>query len=408
MMNMRTKKAISGVALICWLVALWLSPSFGAQAQSAEDSRLRELAREAGQALGERRYADAERIYEKLRQLSPNTAEIHAQLGLAYFQQGKFAQAAPAFQQALKLKPALPNLDLLLAMAQSELGRYKEALPALRKGFTRTTDPVLKRSAGLQLQRAYTGLREDDNAVEIALEMARSFPKDPEVLYHAARLFGNFAYLSTVRLAEAAPDSVWRHLAAGEASESQGRAEAAIEAYRAVLALDRNRPGVHYRLGRALLLRARGNTSDTSSEGEALTEFEEELRIDSTNANAAYEAAELHRKSARFAQAAALFARAAGHDPDFEEALIGWGRALLGQGQAEAALAPLKRAAALDATNEVAWFQLAQAHRALGNAADQRNALAEFQRRRDAKTRRAEAPPRREVTQQTLDAKPNP
>jgi hypothetical protein len=42
--------------------------------------------------------------------------------------------------------------------------------------------------SGLQLQRAYTGLRQDDKAVEVALELTRAFPKDPEVLYHAGRL----------------------------------------------------------------------------------------------------------------------------------------------------------------------------------------------------------------------------
>ncbi|MGH9852684.1 MAG: tetratricopeptide repeat protein, partial [Blastocatellia bacterium] len=76
-----------------------------AWAQPVHDPQIQRLAQEGARALAERRYGDAEQAYEKLRLLSPHTAEIHAQLGLAYFQQGKFAQAAPAFQQALKLKP---------------------------------------------------------------------------------------------------------------------------------------------------------------------------------------------------------------------------------------------------------------------------------------------------------------
>ena len=58
-----------------------------------------------------------------LRKLSPATAEVHAQLGVIYFQQGKFTDAVPALRQALKLKPGLPNLDTLLAMSLSEMGR---------------------------------------------------------------------------------------------------------------------------------------------------------------------------------------------------------------------------------------------------------------------------------------------
>lgn len=389
-------------------LCLLLFAFYSTWAQPAQDAQIQRLAQEGARALAERRYSDAEQAYEKLRSLSPHTAEIHAQLGLAYFQQGKFAQAEPTFRQALKLKPTLPNLDLLLAMSLSELGKYEEALPALQKGFKRSTDAALKRSAGLQLQRAYTGLRQDDKAVEVALELVRLYPKDPETLYHAARLFGNYAYLNTIKLAEAAPDSLWLHLAAGEANESQGRFEAAIQEYKDVLSRQPNRPGVHYRIGRVLLARAKQSTDDTASEAEALTEFEQELQIDPTNANAAYEAGEIHRKSARFDRALELFSQAVKYYPDFEEALLALGRALLGSGKAEESLAPLRKAIALNAANEVSWFQLAQAQRALGNTAEQQKALMEFQRLRESKARPAEnnGLTRREVTKQSLDAKP--
>jgi tetratricopeptide (TPR) repeat protein len=401
-----------GGNLACFLVlpfAFCLLPLafYSTWAQPAHDPQIQRLAQEGARALAERRYSDAEQAYEKLRSLSPHIAEIHAQLGLAYFQQGKFAQAAPTFRQALKLKPSLPNLDLLLAMSLSELGKYEEALPALQKGFNRSTDMVLKRSAGLQLQRAYTGLRQDDKAVEVALELVRLFPKDPEVLYHTGRLFGNYAYLNAIKLAEVAPDSLWLHLAVGEAYESQGRLDAAIREYKEVLSLQPNRPGVNYRIGRALLASAKKSTDDTVSEPEALRAFEQELRLDPTSANAAYEAGEIHRKSARLDRAAELFSQAVKCYPDFVEALVALGRTLVSLGKAEQALAPLGKAIALDAANEVAWFQLHQAQRALGNAAEQQKALAEFQRLRDLK-RQAEINilTRQEVTKQSLDAKP--
>jgi tetratricopeptide (TPR) repeat protein len=405
----RKSKGVNPVCFCLLPFAFCLLPLafYSTWAQPAHDPQIPRLAQEGARALAERRYGDAEQTYEKLRSLSPQTAEIHAQLGLAYFQQGKFAQAAPTFRQALKLKPSLPNLDLLLAMSLSELGKYEDALPALHKGFKRSTDMVLKRSAGLQLQRAYTGLRQDDKAVEVALELVRLFPKDPEVLYHAGRLFGNYAYLNTIKLAEVAPDSLWLHLAAGEANEGQGRLDAAIREYKEVLSLQPNRPGVHYRIGRALLASAKQSTGDAVSEPEALREFEQELRLDPTNANAAYEAGEIHRKSARFDRAAELFSQAVKYYPDFVEALVALGRTLVSLGKAEEALAPLGKAVALDASNEVAWFQLHQAHRALGNAAEQQKALAEFQRLRESR-RQAEINilTRQEVTKQSLDAKP--
>jgi tetratricopeptide (TPR) repeat protein len=377
------------------------------QAQQSGAAQLQRYSQEGEKALARGRYDEAAQAYEKLRELAPGMAEAHARLGLIYFQQGRFEQAVTSLRQAIKLKPTLPNTELLLAMALSELGRYREAAPALEKGFKRATDPALKRASGLQLQRAYTGLRQDDKAVEVALELTRLYPKDPEALYHAGRLFANYAYLSTVKLSEVAPDSLWLHLAAGEAYESQGRLDPAIREYKEVLSLQSNRLGVHYRIGRALLARAKQSADDAVSEPEALREFEQELRLDQTNANAAYEAGEIHRKSARFDRAAELFSQAVKYYPDFVEALVALGRTLVSLGKAEQSLAPLGKAVALDPANEVAWFQLAQAQRALGNSAEQQKAVAEFQRLRDLK-RQAEINvlTRQEVTKQSLDAKP--
>ena len=159
-------------------------------------------------------------------------------------------------REAIRLKPGLPKTDALLAMSLSELGQHEEALPAMTKAFSQSSDPVLQRMAGLHLQRIYMGLGRDADAVEVALRLSRLHPDDPEVLYHSGRLFANFAYVQTIRLATVAPDSVWLHLAAGEANQSQGLYDAAIREYRHVIAAAPRRPGIRLRLGRALLERS--------------------------------------------------------------------------------------------------------------------------------------------------------
>jgi Flp pilus assembly protein TadD len=203
------------------------------------------------------RYAEAEQNFQKLAALSPARAEVHATLGVIYFQEGKFEQAVAELRRALKLKPGLPKADGLLAMSLSELGRYEEALPDLEKTFRQTTDLPVKRMSGLQLERAYTALQKDRKAVEVALELDRLFGDDPEVLYHNERIYGNYAYLTVQKLMRQASDSVWKHQATAEALESQGNYVGALAEYRAVLALDSGRPGIHYRLGRSLLGRWR-------------------------------------------------------------------------------------------------------------------------------------------------------
>src|SRR5262245_3691731 len=61
--------------------------------QTADPAQLQQRAAEGEKALAEGRYADAERAYTELVALSPGTAEVHARLGLIYFQQGKFTEA---------------------------------------------------------------------------------------------------------------------------------------------------------------------------------------------------------------------------------------------------------------------------------------------------------------------------
>jgi tetratricopeptide (TPR) repeat protein len=382
-----------------------LLPVATALAQSADPALLQQYSQLGERALAEHRYADAEKAYEKLRELSPETAEVHAGLGLIYYQQRKFALAVPALRQAMKLNPKLPRTDILLALCLSELGQYKEALPGLGKAFKQTADGPLRRLAGLQLQRAYTNLEQDAKAAEVALELTRLYPKDPEVLYHSGRLLSNYAYLMTMKLARVAPESPWTHQAAGEANESQGLYEAAVREYREVLAQDPRRPGIHLRIGRTLLARA----AATPEEGpEAVKELEQERALDPTNATAAYELGEIHRRAGDLEEARKLFEAAVEHYPDFEQAQLGLGRVLLATGKLEPAVAHLRKAIALDPENDVSYYQLSRAYQALGNAAGQQDALAKSQALRAKRQRTDAAVLPLQVTKQELEPKEGP
>ena len=71
------------------------------------------------------------------------------------------------------------------------------------------------------------------------------------------------------------------------------------------------------------------------------------------------------------------------------------------------AIPHLKAAIAHNPENEVAYYQMAQAFKVLGNTAEQEKALAQFTRLRDASARRATAVPqtKQDVTPQTVDVK---
>jgi tetratricopeptide (TPR) repeat protein len=340
-----------------------------------------QLAGAADRALAGGRYGEAEQAFEQLRRLTPGVAEIHAKLGVAYFQQRKFSQAIPALDQALKLKPGLANAAALRAMSLAELGRFGEAITGLEAAFKTAPDPALKRMAGLQLERAYTGLQRDREAAQVALEMNRLYPDDAEVLYHSSRLLAHSAYQTLRQLAQAAPDSLWRRLAAGEAFESQGNYDSALREYEAVLVADPGRSGIHFRMGRVLQLRAE---KDPAQAAAIAREFELELAADPLNANAAYELGEMARQRADPAAARRWFEQALRSYPDFAEAHLGLSAVLLAQEERHQALAHAQKAVALNRQGEAGYYRLAQALRALGRTAEQQKAMAEFQRLRTA------------------------
>jgi tetratricopeptide (TPR) repeat protein len=377
-----------------------------ASAACAQDTSLVERYAEEGEsALAAGRYAEAEKAFEKLRQLEPGMAEVHANLGLIYFQERKFEQAVPTLRQALKLKPALTKTDNLLAMSLSELGRYSEAVPGLEKCLHHSSDTEIKRMCGLELQRAYTGLKKDDKAVEVAMQLNRLFPDDPEILYQTGKIYGNFAFLTMEKLAQVAPTSVWKHLAAAEAHESQGSYVLAIPEYNEVLNLEPQRPGIHYRLGRSLLGRywQRHSLEDLTA---AEKEFEQELQIDPANANSAYELGELRRKANRFDEAQQYFEQALQHYPDFPEAQLGLAAVLQAKKLNDQAVIHAQRAVAIDPENEVGWYRLAQIQKALGHNAEQEKALAEYRRLHDRSSQQRGLEPvfaPREVTKQEVE-----
>jgi predicted Zn-dependent protease len=262
---------------------------------------------------------------------------------------------------------------------------------------------------GLELERAYSGLRKDSKSVEVAIELNRLYPDDPEILYQTGKVYGNFAFLTMEKLAHVAPGSIWRHLAAAEAHESQGSYTQAIQEYREVLRLEPNRPGVHYRIGRSLMGRFwQGQSRDDVAEAEK--EFEEELRSDPDNANAAYELGEMRRQSGQIDEAERFFSQALQHYPDFVEAQLGLASVLLEKKLPQQALAHAQRAATLDPENEVCWYRLAKIQRSLGNVAEQQKALAEFRRLHDIANQQKELEPvfsPREVTKQEVDPTPD-
>lgn len=373
-MEYKLSSVVLALALAGWFVApisAW--PQTGTEEQAAQ------YASEGQAALAQGRYDEAQTAFEKLAKLDPDIAEVHATLGAIYFKQRNYGAAIHQVQTAQKLKPSLPRLDSLMGLSLSELGRYAEALPRLEKGFRDKADPEVRRMCGLQLMRAYTNLGRDSDAVETALALNRLYPEDPEVLYHTGRIYGNYAYIIMERLHDKAPGSIWMLQAQGEANEAQKNYDAAITAFNHVLVLDPKRPGIHYRIGRIYLDRYR-EAQKTEDRDAAMREFAAELAVDPANGNAAYEMANMQMDMGNFDKARSLLEDVVKQYPDFEDALVGLGRVDLEIHQPSEAVTVLKRATQLRPDDDVAWYRLSLAQRAVGNTQGQMAALAAFRK----------------------------
>jgi tetratricopeptide (TPR) repeat protein len=361
-----------------WILVFSCLLSVNSFAQS-DDNAAAQLSSAGRQALAAGDYAEAQAAFEKLSRLEPSVAEIHATLAAICFKRREYEKAVAEIRTAQKLKPGLPRLDSLLGLSLSELGRYEEALPNLEKGFKQTTDPASRRLCGLQMMRAYSNLNRDADAVEVALELNKLYPNDPEVLYHTGRVYGNYAYVTMMKLHDSAPNSIWMLQAQGEANESQKNYDAAIIAFNHVLEIDPRRPGIHYRLGRVYLSRFR-DSQRSEDRDNAMREFQAELAVDPGNGNALYEIANLDASTGNIEEATRQFEDLLKQYPDFEEALVGLGGLYLDSKKPADAVALLTRATKLRPDDEVAWYRLAQAEHGTGDRDGQARAMDTFRR----------------------------
>lgn len=380
---------------------------FKATAQdTAANSRFTQLYNAAQAAKAAGRFDEAIADLVSLEKINPRVAEVHATLGVLYYQQGDYGRAIVEIKQARMLKPAMPGLDSLLAFSLAEAGREQEALPGLERAFRTSTDPQIKRQAGLELMRAYSHLNMDRKTVETALALRDEYKNDAEVLYNAGKVLGNSAYLTMQMLFHQSNGSLWTHLAEGEALESQNQVQDAIEQYRQVLQMDPHRPNIHYRIGRAYL-KQWGTTHAESDLQAAKDAFTQELANNPTNANAAYELAVLYSQSRDYAEAERFYTSATQMYPDFEEAQVGLGGVLIDEQRVTDAIPHLIRATKLRPGDSVAWYRLSRAQQAVGDKDAAKESMAVFRKLQSAQAGFHNQITAAEVTPQKLDTDAN-
>ncbi len=278
-------------------------------------------------------------------------------LGLALTAGAHAQSTAPA-------KTAPPDATLAITLAQN--GHCAEALPRLRAAYPRIAGRDQRRAAGAATVRCAMQMEHIDEAVSVLRTLNREFPGDPDVLYLAAHVYSDLSLRASHELMRTAPASPQLRELTAETFEAQGRWEDAAREYRAALARDPQRPGLHFRIGRLLLSRPGGE----QHRDEARAEFEAELKINPGDATCEFVLGELDRQANNDTAALQHFERATKLDAAFTEAWVGLGRTLVRLGRGTDAIAPLVTAAKLQPGDPQTHFQLAQAYRLAGRSED--------------------------------------
>jgi tetratricopeptide (TPR) repeat protein len=253
------------------------------------------------------------------------------------------------------------------AVALAHTGHCAAALPQLTKALGHVQDNDLKRKVGLAGVKCSMAANDASRAVSFLVWLNHEFPHDAEILYLSSRVYSDLSVRASNELLATNPGSPEVHELNGQALETMGKWKEAAEEYRAILAKDPQRPGIHYLLGRLLL--SQPNAPPTVRD-DARREFEEELKVDPSNAGANFILGELARLAENWPAAIEYFSKATKLDASFGDAYLGLGRALLAVDKAADAIAPLERAAKLQPDNPTVHFNLATAYRRAGRRAD--------------------------------------
>jgi len=123
------------------------------------------------------RESKAEAMYRELLQ-HRNDVSFHANLGLAYYRQGKYIDACKSYQEALNLDPKSAERCAALGRACIAAQRFEEAAPLLEKASL-----SLSRDTELLhlLAECYLQLNQKDKAEEAYRRINRLEPYDEEV-----------------------------------------------------------------------------------------------------------------------------------------------------------------------------------------------------------------------------------
>jgi len=374
----RTKEIRPGRALLppkalLILCAVWvIAPTLFAQSPAGLDDRFRQ----ASEEMRKGNLDAAADGFAAIAKEAPSFAPAHLNLGLVREEQGRHEEAIASLQKALLLNPKLRGANLFLGIAEYRLNWLDEAVPFLRKETEAYPKDAI---AWMWLGVVELAREHAEDAAEALDKAARLAPDHTDILYHRGQAHLLVSKNSYERMFKVDPKS-WRvHQVLGQIASEAERYNDALYEYLEAIKLAPMQPGLHEELGSVY------RNAEKMNEAEAA--FQRELEIDPHNVLARYKLGVLAMEKGDGPRAKELIVAALQEKPGLLHADYNLGRVEKLLGNDAAAAAHLERATATDTDPEIlqqAWYQLGTLYRHLHRPEDAQNALAMFQKLKDA------------------------
>ncbi|MGI8742600.1 MAG: tetratricopeptide repeat protein [Bryobacteraceae bacterium] len=199
-------------------------------AQSPAELPEHARAAQSAQARGDFRTAIHE--YEILSRALPGSAEIHTNLGIAFYLNHDTASALQSFRAALAIQSDLFPARLFSGLAYYRIGQPDAAARELRKAVELNgSDPV----ARLWLGYSYVAQQRHDLAVEQFRAVSERQPNDVDAWYALGRSYLELGQGETQKLFAIAPDGARAWQLAAEQLKLRGQTERSLALFQGAL-----------------------------------------------------------------------------------------------------------------------------------------------------------------------------
>ena len=373
--------------LTIWAGRIGVAFCIGSGALSAQQAGRNVAARqfaEAAAATARRDFARAEEQYRKVIEQDPRSSEALNNLGMVYYLEHKYPEAEETLARAVKFDPSLTNARVLLGASLWREGKLDRAIAELERALGAPLSDSAEKTARTALHGALFAQENYARALEALKPLADKYPQDVDVEYSLGQTYLQLAAQNFRKIALTDPESYRIHQILGESLARQGRYRDAILEYKLALARRPDLPGIHYQIGLLYWV----NEPNREGEDAALSEFEEELKINPYHPWSEYRLGQVYRKRKQTSEADSHFRRAIALDNTLAPARLALASELEAQGNLEEAQRQFETAERLDPDNSGVHFRLAKIYKQRG---DQTSAAEEMRKFDEIKGRRLEA-----------------